>query len=174
MSSTPRWLGWLGTLAGIVSIMVLVPDIREHAMIVLGIFSATLAVNVIWVAVKSEKAQRREDYSMIMDVQFVARQCEHALEMLGRTAGTHDGSTYRALDQLATRISLCITRYRRYLNPATIESLKGVEMVIMKAQINRDTRMTLTIFPINKAIMGIKYGIREIDDADLQAARRRI
>ena len=161
-------------LAGIVLALVFFPDISEHAAVVLGVFSAILAGNVIWVALKSEKMEKVEDANTIIDVKFIASQCENALDMLIRATRTHDEGAYRALDQLAARITLCITRYRRYLNPMTIESLKGVEEIIMDAQINRNIRFGRTIIPVKSAVNEIKSGIREINDPELQAARRKI
>lgn len=140
--------------------------------VILGLFAAALAINVVWVAVTSETAHRKEDISTIKDVRSIANQCVHIFEVLGGSMAGQGDDAYRALDQLAIRTRLLVTQYRRYLEPTMLETLRYAEREILDAQLRRKTPASL-VLTIGKAMWGIEGGIRGEDDPELAAMRRR-
>lgn len=141
--------------------------------VVLGLFAAVLAINVVWVAVASERSHRREDASTIKDVRAIANQCVRIFGVLEGSIMGRDDNAYRAIDELATRTRLLVTQYRRYLEPAMLEALRYVESEMLDAQLRRKEPASL-VLTIGKAVLGLKTGIRNEDDPELAAMRRRI
>lgn len=160
--------------AAVVVLMVSVAASGHGALVsvILGVFAAVLAINVVWVAVASETAHRKEDINTIKDVRSIANQCVHIFDVLvGSMAGQGDDA-YRALDQLAARTRLLVTQYRRYLEPTMLETLRYAEREILDAQLRRKAPASL-VLTIGKAMWGIEGGIRGEDDPELAAMRRR-
>jgi len=187
---------------------VLASGLGTTVSVILGLFAAALAINVVLVAVASERSHRGEDASSIKDARAIANQCVHIFDVLGgfiakvgkASAGgaesaedvagaggaesaedvagaggaeSAEDSAHRALDQLAARTRLLVTQYRRYLEPATLEALRYVEMEILDAQLRKKTPASL-VLTIGKAMWELDRGIRGVDDPELAAMRRRI
>lgn len=140
--------------------------------VILGVFAAALAINVVWVAVASEMAHKKEDINTIKDVRSIANQCVHIFGVLGSSMGVDGDDMHRALDQLAIRTRLLVTQYRRYLEPTTLEALRYVEREILDAQLRKKAPASL-VLTIGKAMWGLEGGIRGEDDPELAAMRRR-
>ncbi|MDD9809701.1 MAG: hypothetical protein OXU25_07790 [Thaumarchaeota archaeon] len=141
--------------------------------LILGVFAAILAGNVVWVAVKSENSHREEDDKTVNDVHFMASQCRHIFDLMGKMKDGQGEDMYRALDQMAIRVRLFVTQYRPYLKPAMVESLRNVERSILDVQIARGPTSRL-LSSIGKAIRELDEGIRNVDDPVLAALRRRV
>jgi len=141
--------------------------------VVLGLFAAALAINVVCVAVASERAQKNEDASTIKDVHSIANQCVHIFGVMEGSIAGRGGDAYMALDQLAARTRLLVTQYRRYLEPAMLEALRYAEREMLDAQLRKRAPASLAL-NVGKAVLGLQGGIRGVDDPELAAMRRRI
>ena len=146
--------------------------VESYVGLAVGIVSLMIAARVQVVARDVEGALRKEDKDAIEDVKFVARQCERTLWWMDDESGLNE-QAYRAMDHMASRANLLVAKYRRYLKPATVKAIKEVEGVIMAAQIERRPDVGNVAVFVAVRICCIKHGIRDVDDPELRAARRR-
>lgn len=163
-----------GAVASVVAVACLrAAGVDAPVELILGVFAAVLAGNVIWVAVKSENSRREEDDNAIKDVNFTAGQCRHIFALMDKMDGDQADDMRRALDQMAARIRLLVTQYRPYLKPAMVEALRGAERSILDAQITMGSTSRLMV-SVGNALGELDAGIRDVDDPVLAAMRRKV
>lgn len=147
--------------------------IEAYVEVAFGVLAAVLAANVIIVAVKSETSRREEDEKTVNDARFVAGECLHIFDLMGKIKEENPDGLHRALDQLAIRVRLLVTQYRAYLKPGAVESLRHAERSILDVQIERRPTSRL-MSSLGKTLGELKGGIRSVDDPALAAMRRKV